>query len=520
VETAEVHVELPEAIRAHLPVLVVILPLFGGLLSLFLGLLGSIMRGSGGLLAWLWSCLITGLTLICSASLLFDVHAGGPEVYRIGSWPEEYGIGYNVDALNAFVIFVVAMIGFLATVYAKDSVASEISKDRHHLFYAVWLLAICGLIGITVTGDTFNIYVLLEISSLTVYTLVALGGDRDRRALTASLKYLILGSIGATFILLGIGYLLMLTGTLNMADMHAQLVRMREAGELENNRTLFVSFAFLMVGLSLKMALFPLHLWLPRAYTYAPSAVSALVAATATKVGVYMTFRFVFTIYGGVYDSTLDLYLLALCACAGIVLSSLSAIRQTNVKKVLAYSSVGQIAYMVLGFSLANDAGVTASVIHIFNHALIKGGMFMAVGAVVLRVGGNRIEDFKGIGRKMPLTMAAFTVGGCGLIGVPMTAGFISKWYLVEAAMQRGYWFVAFIVLLGGLLALIYVWRLIEIIWFAQPDEPNKQIAEAPLTMLIPMWILIGASVVFGVDATWTAESAHAAAQLLLHGGP
>src|SRR5690606_36892827 len=201
---------------------------------------------------------------------LFDVHAAGPEVYGIGSWPEEYGIAYKVDALNAFVIFVVAMIGFLATIYAKDSVASEISKDRHHLFYSVRLLAICGLIGITATGDTFNIYVLLEISSLTVYTLVALGGDRDRRALVASLKYLILGSIGATFILLGIGYLLMLTGTLNMADMHAQLVRMREAGQLTNNRTVFVSFAFLMVGLSLKMALFPLHLWLPNAYTYAP----------------------------------------------------------------------------------------------------------------------------------------------------------------------------------------------------------------------------------------------------------
>jgi multicomponent Na+:H+ antiporter subunit D len=305
-----------------------------------------------------------------------------------------------------------------------------------------------------------------------------------------------------------------------MADMHDQLVRMRDAGELENNRTVFVSFAFLMVGLSLKMALFPLHLWLPKAYTYAPSAVSALVAATATKVGVYMTFRFVFTIYGGVYDSTLDLEFLALCACAGIVVSSLSAIRQTDVKKVLAFSSVGQIAYMVLGFSLANESGVTASVIHIFNHALIKGGMFMAVGAVVLRVGGNRIEDFKGIGRKMPMTMAAFTVGGCGLIGVPMTAGFISKWYLVQAAMERGYWHIALVVLIGGLLALIYVWRLIEIIWFAKPDDPHKRVAEAPLTMLLPMWILIGASVVFGVDATWTAQSAGEAARLLLPGGP
>jgi multicomponent Na+:H+ antiporter subunit D len=228
----------------------------------------------------------------------------------------------------------------------------------------------------------------------------------------------------------------------------------------------------------------------------------------------------VFTIYGGVYDSTQDLYFLALCACAGIVISSFAAIRQTNVKKVLAYSSVGQIAYIVLGFSLANEPGVTASVIHIFNHAVIKGGMFMAVGAVALRVGGTHIDDFKGIGRKMPWTMSAFTVGGCGLIGVPMTAGFISKWYLVSGAIEEGYWFVASVVLLGGVLALVYIWRLVEIIWFGKPDDPNKKIAEAPLTMLIPMWILIGASIVFGIDASWTAESATAAANLLLHGGP
>jgi multicomponent Na+:H+ antiporter subunit D len=511
-----VNFELPEAIRIHLPVWVVILPLFGGLLTIFTGL---IQRG-GGLLAWLWSLLITGAILICSTAMLAEVQTNGPIVYRIGSWPEEYGIAYNVDALNAYIIFVVAAIGFLSTIYAKESVAHEIAKDRHHMFYAVWLLAICGLIGITITGDVFNIYVLLEIASLTVYTLVAMGGERDRRALVASLKYLILGSIGATFILLGIGYLLMLTGTLNMADMHAQLVEMGKRGELEGNHTVFVSFAFLMVGLSLKMALFPLHFWQPNAYTYAPSAVSALVAATATKVGVYMTFRFVFTIYGDVYDSSSDLYFLALCACAGIVVSSLAAIRQDNVKKVLAYSSVGQIAYIALGFSLANEAGITASVIHIFNHAAIKGGMFMAVGAVVLRVGGNTIDDFKGLGRKMPLTMAAFTIGGAGLIGIPMTAGFISKWYLVEGAMQEGFWLVAFVVLLGGLLALIYVWRLIEIIWLAPPKDPKQSIPEAPLTMLIPMWILIGASVVFGIDATWTAESARAAANLLLHGGP
>jgi multicomponent Na+:H+ antiporter subunit D len=513
---------LPESIRAHLPVLLVTVPLFGGLLSMFTGLI-PLSRGGdgrGGLIAWLWALLVSGVVLVCAVGLMLEVQTSGSIIYRIGSWPEHYGIAYVVDSLNAYVILVIALLGFLTTIYAKDSVAAEIPKDRHHLFYAVWLLVICGMVGICVTGDTFNVYVLLEIASLTAYTLIALGGDRDRRALVAALRYLILGSIGATFILIGIGYLLMMTGTLNMVDMHEQLVRLRNAGELVDNRTLFVSFAFLMVGLGLKMALFPLHTWLPNAYTYAPSAVSVLMAATATKVAVYMFFRFVFTIYGDAYDNTVDMYFLALLAGVGVVVSSITAIGQTDVKTVLAYSSVGQIAYIVLGFSLANQAGVTSSIIHIFNHAIVKGAMFMAVGAVALRMGGGtKVSDFKGLGRKMPLTMAAFTIGGAGLIGVPLTAGFISKWYLVQGTINAGYWGMAFVVLLGSVLALVYIWRLVEIIWFAQPDH-DKPVREAPLSMLLPMWILIGASVWFGIDAGWTANAASAAAHMLLDGGP
>jgi multicomponent Na+:H+ antiporter subunit D len=520
---------LPEGIRAHLPVLLVIVPLFGGLLSPFIGLIPV----GRSLMAWLWALLVSGVVLVCALALMLDVQTSGAIIYRIGSWPEDYGIAYVVDSLNAYVILVIALLGFLSTIYAKHSVAAEISKDRHHLFYAVWLLVICGMVGICVTGDTFNVYVLLEIASLTAYTLIALGGDRDRRALVAALKYLILGSIGATFILISIGYLLMMTGTLNMIDMHEQLMRLRNAGELVDNRTLFVSFAFLMVGLGLKMALFPLHTWLPNAYTYAPSAVSVLMAATMTKVAVYMFFRFVFTIYGDAYDSSVDMYFLALLAGVGIVVSSITAIRQTDVKTLLAYSSVGQIAYIVLGFSLANQAGVTSSIIHIFNHAIVKGAMFMAVGAVALRVGGTlpelktapstiKVSDFKGLGRKMPLTMAAFTIGGASLIGVPLTAGFISKWYLVQGTIDAGYWGMAFVVLLGGVLALVYVWRLVEIIWLAQPDrsDHDEPVREAPLSMLLPMWILIGASVWFGIDATWTANAASAAAHMLLDGGP
>jgi multicomponent Na+:H+ antiporter subunit D len=507
--------ELMRAIMEHLPVLVVITPLFGGLLTIFTGLL----RRGGGVFSWLWALLTSGAVLFFASLLLWQIQVGGvPVIYRLGSWPEQWGIAYVVDALNAYVIFTVALLGFMATLYAKPSIDAEIPHDRHHLFYAVWLLAICGMVGIPVTGDAFNVYVLLEIASLTAYTLIAMGWERDRRALVASLKYVILGSIGATFILLGIGYLLMLTGTLNMADMHEQLVLLHRRGDIAENRTVLVGFAFLIVGLGIKMALFPLHLWLPNAYTYAPSAVSVLMASTATKVGVYMTFRFVFTIWGGTYDTSEDMNFLGMLACAGILLSSISAMQQFDAKRVLAYSSVGQLAYIVLGFSLVNGPGVTASVIHVFNHAVVKGAMFMALGAVCLRTGGTSIEHLQGLGRKMPLTMAAFTAGGFGLIGVPLTAGFVSKWYLVEGTMQDGLWGYAFVVLIGGLLALIYVWRLVEIIWLRPPLDPQLDVKEAPLIMLIPMWILVGLSIAFGVDASWTAESAQAAARVMLEG--
>lgn len=504
---------------SQLPALLVLLPLIAGVLCLLL---------PGRLLPWLLAQVTTVGVLAVAIGLLYRVLNEGTITYAFGNWPEQWGIGYRIDSLNIFVILIVAVVGCVSTLYARRSVEFEIAQDRLNLFYSIWLLAILGLLGIAATGDVFNVYVLIEVSSLTLYALIAMGKGRDRRALTAALRYLIVGSIGASFILLGIGYLLMVTGTLNLVDMAQRLAALSEP---ERNRTVVVAFTFLLVGLSVKMALWPVHMWLPNAYGAAPSAVSALVAATATKVGVYMAIRFLFTLFGpdftfaaistevGQFTFTCSGILLTFASLA-VLTTGIQAIRARELKWVLAYSSLGQIGYMVIGLALVNHDGLTGGIIHLFNHALIKGGLFMAAGCVIYRLGSHRIGDLAGLGKRMPVTAAAIVVGGFGLIGVPLTAGFVSKWYLVSGALEAGLWPVAVVLLLGSLLALVYVWRIVEQMYFLPPPATaaTAVVREAPLSMLVCTWIMIGGSIVVGVFATPVIRLASWAADEALHG--
>ncbi len=485
----------------NLPALVVVVPLLGAVIAPLLG---------HGERAWWLAVAVCATVLALSGTLLARVLAHGSVSYALGGWAPPIGIEYRVDYLNALVLLIVAAISAVVTVYARTSVASEIPAARVRFFYSAWLMCITGLLGITITGDAFNLYVLLEISSISTYILVALG--RQPQALRASFNYLVLGTIGATFLLIGIGNLYLATGTLNMADLAERLQGMSD------NRTVRSAFAFIIVGASLKLALFPLHAWLPNAYTFAPSAVTALLAATATKVGAYILLRFLFTIFG-LQLSFATLHadaVIALAASVAVIVGSLNAIRQSDVKRMLAYSSVAQVGYIALGIALVSVTGLSAGILHLFNHALMKGALFLALGCVVHRLGSTELRDLQGLARHMPWTFAAFTAGSLSLIGVPLTAGFISKWYLLQATIEQALWPLAAVVVVGSLLAVVYVWRVVEVAYFQPRPVSARKAREAPLSLLVPTWILVLANIYFGIDTRLSVDTAIAAARTLL----
>ena len=233
-----------------------------------------------------------------------------------------------------------------------------------------------------------------------------------------------------------------------------------------------------------------------------------------------MLLRFFFTVFGAEFSfatMNLDLVLMPL-ALVAIFSMSVVALFQDNVKRMLAYSSVAQIGYMILGISFGSINGLTAGILHLFNHGLMKGTLFLALGVLVLRTGSTQIQDLAGVGRRMPWTMGAFVIGGLSLIGVPLTVGFVSKWYLVGAAIEAGYWPIAGLILLTSLMALVYIWRVVEVAYFGETLVETPVTSEAPLSMLLPIWVLAIGNLYLGIDTSLTVGAATMAAGQLMVG--
>ncbi|MGC9444535.1 MAG: complex I subunit 5 family protein [Candidatus Methanospirareceae archaeon] len=446
-------------------------------------------------------CFISAATIfvqfIMALFILNHVLTVGNIHYWLGGWMPPWGIEYVVDALNAYILVILLFLALLCVMYSKRNIEHEMPQKIAH-YYVVFQLLITGLCGVTVTGDIFNLYVFVEIFSLAAYALIA---SRGKIALKASFTYLVMGSIGACFVLLGIGFLYSVTGTLNMHDLSLLLP------PLYGSRVVQAAFVFIFVGLGIKMALFPLHTWLPDAHAFAPAEISALLSGIIIEVSTYAFIRITFSVF------TLDfvkLYfpittLISWVAAIAMIYGSVLAIAQYNLKRMLAYSSVANMGYIMLGVGLSTSTtlGLTPALMHILNHGLMKACMFLVAGAFIYKFDLWEITDFRGLGRKMPYTSIAFILAALAMIGMPPSVGFVSKVYLAIACLEAGQFPFIALIFFSTLLMVFYFWRVIEYMYIrvGEEEEREVEIQEIPRSMLIP--VVVFALLCFLVGIVW-----------------
>ena len=456
-----------------------------------------------------------GLSAAASVWALVHVLDDGTLTYNLGGWAPPVGIEYVVDLVAPFVATIVTTVSTLV-LFATRRWAIREAGDRLGSFYGLVMLLLAGLVGMVVTGDLFNLFVFIEISSLAAYALVFLGG---RGGMIAGFRYLILGSIGGSFYLLGVGFLYFTTGTLNMAETHELLTADASA------RSIQAGAAFIFVGLGLKMALVPMHLWLPDAYTFAPSSVNSLIAPVMTKVGAYAMMRMFLSVFptGYLTDVVPVADALLVLGLVGIVFGAVVAMSQTDIRRMLAYSSISQLSLIAVGIGLGTPLGMVAALLHVMNHAVMKAALFLAAGSIRYSTGITTVDGVSGLGRTMPLTMIAFALGAIAMVGIPPMAGFFSKWYAVQAGVETDQWAVVAVVLVSSLLSAVYLFRILERAYLhpVQPEpahgpqddnafgETAAQIAteepavESPLDVVLPAVALGLAALALGIANSW-----------------
>lgn len=478
------------------PAIVVVAPLLGALFA--------------GITAWVedratYPIALASLGIATAAAVndMIAVMVSGPIQYKMAGWSPPMGIEYRIDGLNAMVMLLVCAIAFLNLVASYQNVRQE-TPDRAGSFYVMYLLFVVGLLGVVATGDLFNLYVLIEITSLSSYTMIALG-DRDRGAM-AALNYIFIGVIGASFYLLGVGYIYIKTGSLNMADVAAMIPAMKESSAL------LVAFTLCIIGVWIKMALFPLHVWLPNAYAFAPVGFARIVAPLMTKVMVYVMVRLMVTVFG--YDyvfNTLNLSQgVVWMGTIAILAGGVIALSQKNLKKMLTYIIVCEIGYMVGGAWLGNELGMTGAILHIVNDALMTFALFLAVGNMVYRLERVDIADLQGLFAKMPWTMGGFVIAAFSIVGVPPTCGFFSKWYLILGAFEAGAYHFAAALLISSLLCAVLFFKVFEVCFFEPMPEGHGHgddthghgavaIEEAPVAAIVTLLGVSASLIVVGL---------------------
>lgn len=486
-------------------------PVLIPLLFLAFGLIIPLVAWKRNNWAWPTLMLVSLASVAIAVFNVFKVINKGPVHYYLGNWLPPIGIEYVLDHLSAFVMLVINVIAFLVLIHANRIVPHEMA-GKEPPYYATVSLLMAGLNGIVITGDLFNLYVFLEISALSLYGLIAVG---EKKSPVAAFRYLIMGTIAASFYLLGVGFLYITAGSLNMADVKAILP------SIMGEPTVLIALALMVMGMGIKMALFPLHGWLPDAYTYAPSTSSAIIAPTGSKVAAYALLRILFFVFGVSFvTKTVPITnIIMWLAAIGIIYGSIMAIAQKELKRMLAYSSVAQVGYIGLGIGLANPWGLIGAVLHVLNHAFMKGCLFLVAGNFRFKLGHSNIFKLEdSIRKKMPWTMAAFSIAALSMVGLPPMAGFFSKWYLALGTIKNAStswtgWIFLVTILVSSLLNAVYFFRVLEKVYMKPMGKKSKDVHEkhekeetieiksneVSASMLVPTLIMAVGLIVIGL---------------------
>ena len=514
-----------------LPGLLVGIPILGATLPLAIGLL----RDRVG---WLLATLVLALEAVVATALAYFVYVDGQRIVHVlggetfgrgeaietadGETAEGFVLGIELvgDALSALFVLLVGLVALAVLAFSRRD------GPRGNAFYSGYLLLTGGLMGVALTGDLFNLFVFLEIVGLATYALVASG--RGGESAVAALKYLIIGTAGASLYLVGVGYLYVRTGALNMVDVSRSLagepawIAEEFGGSLYGDPLVIAAFGFIAVGLATKAALFPLHTWQPDAYAESPDSVTIYISALVSTLSAYALARITWQVFTPEFfaaaNNELALNMLLGLAALSVLVGSALAAMQLRVKRMFAYSSVAQFGLIVLAIGLAvhPEASETATrlavygaVIHLLAHAIIKSGLFATAGALRAGTGARLVSEYAGLAKKRPSLSGAMAVLGFGIIGVPPSIGFIGKWYIAVGAVETGLWAVVFVVFASTLLTLLYVARILEKLYFdylpedapdhAEPSATPRALTDGGRTLSVGMLAVVGLATVFSI---------------------
>ena len=437
------------------------------------------------------SLAVLSAMVVVSVLNLNSVIQYGEVRYAFSGWAPPLGIEWVADGLASVVLVALSFLGLLSLVFAGPTAPKDLGGRVVH-FYVLILLLVAALTGIAFAGDLFNLFVFLEVGAIASYGLVGVAGGQ---ALFAAFRYLLLGTLGASLYLLGVSYFYAASGTLNMADMAEQLPH------LLTSKAVVGGLLFMFIGLGIKMALVPFHVWLPEAYTHAPESISPILAALVTKVALLGWIRILYWVLGAkviLYDIPV-LLLVGVLGTLAAVIGAVLALMARNIKTMFAYGGISHIGIILIGVTQGNKTGFAGGVFYLLNDAVMQAALFFLAGVAVFQYGIHTVEDAGRIGKQAPWLTGPLIVIALGMIGLPPTGGFFGKWYIILGALEAQNYAAVAAVLLSTLLTLAYFVKLFEAMFRQRPSRPDVPQGALPLSCKLSLGVTSVSIVMLGL---------------------